>query len=372
MPPQPGAGARSDQQYPPTRVGRPYADQPYRDQPPAQPRSGEPPQRPADPRRVGAAPPRPRRRRPRWGRRIGVVALVLVLLFVGFFFYLDSSLKRTEALEDYPGRVADTPGTNWLLVGSDSRVGLTPDQEQALNTGSESDAGGSRTDTIMLLHIPEGSDSPTLVSIPRDSELTIPGHGRDKVNAAFAIGGAPLLAQTVEVATKVRIDHYAEIGFGGFANLVDAVGGVNMCIDPPGMNDPFSGARFEPGCQDLTGAQALAYVRNRHDYPDADVTRVAHQREFLSALMGKASSVGTLLNPFRVFPLVTNGVSSFTVDDGDHLWHLAAMGWAMRGGMVTTTVPFDGGSRWTSDAPRFWAAIAADEPVPSELLTKPR
>ncbi len=296
--------------------------------------------------------------------------LILVLALVGFTFYLDSTLNRTDALVSYPGRLADTPGTNWLMVGSDSRAGLTPKQERDLSTGTAQDAGGSRTDTIMILHIPSGSGDSTLVSIPRDSELPIPGHGRDKVNAAFSLGGAPLLVQTLEQSTKVHIDHYAEIGFGGFANLVDAVGGVNMCIDPPGMNDPFSGAHFAPGCQDLTGAQALAYVRDRHDFPDSDVSRVKHQRQFLSALLAKSSSAGTLLNPFQAFPLLTNGVSSFTVDSGDHLWNLAGLGWAMRGGLVTTTVPFDGSSRWTSDAPRFWAAIAADKQVPKELLTK--
>lgn len=309
------------------------------------------------------------RRRPRWGRRIGILLLVLVLALVGFTFYLDSNLKRTDALASYSGRVADTPGTNWLLVGSDSRVGLTPAQEKELSTGTAQDAAGSRTDTIMMLHIPSGSGDSTLVSIPRDSELAIPGHGKDKVNAAFGLGGAPLLVQTLEQATKVHIDHYAEIGFGGFANLVDAVGGVNICIDPPGMNDPYSGAHFAPGCQDLSGSQALAYVRDRHDFPDSDVTRVKHQRQFLSALLAKSSSLGTLLNPFTLFPLLTSGTASFTVDSGDHLWNLASLGWAMRGGLVTTTVPFDGGSHWTANAPRFWAALAADQQVPKDLLT---
>jgi len=366
-------------EYAPTQRPEPYQAQPYRGEPYREDPYRDGPYRDpyGDPRRRGPGdggsgkPPRgtPRRRRPHWGRRIGIVFLILILAIVGFTFYLDSTLHRTEALADYPGRIANTPGTNWLMVGSDSRAGLTPEQERALSTGSAQDAGGSRTDTIMILHIPSGSGDSTLVSVPRDSEVSIPGHGKDKVNAAFALGGAPLLVRTLEQATKVHIDHYAEIGFGGFANMVDAVGGVNICIDPPGMNDPFSGAHFAPGCQDLTGAQALAYVRDRHDFPDSDVTRVKHQRQFLSALLAKTSSAGTVLNPFTLFPMLTSGTSSFTVDSGDHIWNLVGLGWAMRGGLVTTTVPFDGGSQWTANAAPFWAAIAADKQVPKNLLS---
>ncbi len=351
-------------EYAPTQTPQPYREGGYRD-PYGDPRR----RRPGD-GGPGEPPPRARRRgRPNWGRRIGILFLILILAIVGFTFYLDSTLHRTDALVSYSGRVADTPGTNWLLVGSDSRAGLTPEQQKALSTGSAQDASGSRTDTIMILHIPSGSGDSTLVSIPRDSQLAIPGHGTDKVNAAFALGGAPLLVQTLEQATKVHIDHYAEIGFDGFANLVDAVGGVNICVDPPGMNDPFSGAHFAPGCQSLTGPQALAYVRDRHDFPDSDVSRVKHQRQFLSALLSKSASAGTLLNPFKLFPLLTNGTSSFTVDSGDHIWNLAGLGWAMRGGLVTTTVPFDGSSQWTANAAPFWAAIAADQQVPKNLLT---
>lgn len=355
-------------EYAPTQTPQPYRDRPYRNggyrdayADPRRGRPGEPP--PAARRR--------RRRRPHWGRRIGIVLLVLLVALAGFTFYLDSNLNRTDALLDYPGRIADTAGTNWLLVGSDSRAGLTPDQEKNLSTGSAQDASGSRTDTIMMLHIPAGSLDATLVSIPRDSQLPIPGHGTDRVNAAFAFGGAPLLVQTVEQATKVHIDHYAEIGFGGFANLVDAVGGVNLCLDAP-MDDADSGAHLPAGCQDLTGTQALGYVRNRHQYANQDLTRVAHQRQFLSALLAKSASAGTLLNPFKLFPLLTNGVGSFTVDTGDHLWNLAGLGWAMRGGLVTTTVPVTSNSSglvWNANAPKFWAILAADQQLPSDLLT---
>ncbi|EUA43747.1 cell envelope-related function transcriptional attenuator common domain protein [Mycobacterium xenopi 3993] len=144
---------------------------------------------------------------------------------LGGALWLDTSLRRTPVLTDYPGRPAPGRGTTWLLVGSDSRQGLTVEQQQALSTGG--DTGNGRTDTILLVHVPGiGSSSPTtMVSIPRDSYVPIPGYGGDKINAAFAMGGAPLLAQTVEQATGLRLDHYVEIGFSGFARLVDALGG---------------------------------------------------------------------------------------------------------------------------------------------------
>src|SRR5699024_10809470 len=115
-----------------------------------------------------------------------------------------------------------------LLVGSDSRQGLSEEDQAELGTGG--DVGIGRTDTIMLLHIPR-SGSAQLVSIPRDSYVNVPGFGSDKINAAFTYGGPQLLAQTVEEATGVGIDHYAEIGMGGLANVVDSVGGVEICVE---------------------------------------------------------------------------------------------------------------------------------------------
>ncbi|MGH3911296.1 MAG: LCP family protein, partial [Pseudonocardiaceae bacterium] len=150
-----------------------------------------------------------------------MILIVLLLLVAGLTVYVDQSLTRVDALADYPDRVANTPGTNWLIVGSDSRAGLTPEDAAALATGDEAGAGGQRTDTIMLLHIPAfGSGGvATLVSLPRDSSVPVPGQGRLKLNAAYSIGGAPLLMQTVETVTGVHLDHYAEIGFGGFAGI---------------------------------------------------------------------------------------------------------------------------------------------------------
>ncbi|MGW0174288.1 LCP family glycopolymer transferase [Rhodococcus sp. NPDC003322] len=363
---------RSASGYAPTQTPQPYTEG-------ARPRSGTPvppPPRPGRPATTPPAePPRPRRR-PHWGRRIGVTALVLLLVMIGSVVYLDRSLNRIDALADYPGRIADTPGTNWLLVGSDSRTGLTPEQEQELATGGELDS--KRTDTIIVVHVPK-SGGATMVSIPRDSYVNIPGWGKDKINASFAIdgGGPQLLVQTVEEATGLRMDHYAEIGFGGFAGIVDAIGGVHLCV-PYAIDDPLAGINLQPGCQDLTGAQALGFVRSRAT-PLADLDRMNNQRLFMSALLDQATSIGTLINPFRLWPLVTKTAGTLQVDNGDHLWNLGGLAWAMRGDLVTTTVPVGGfedvaGSGnvllWDREkASRFFEALANDEPVPTDLLT---
>lgn len=314
------------------------------------------------------------RRKRHWGRGIGLLFLVLVLGLVGVTFYLDSSLNRIDALADYEGRLGDTPGTNWLLVGSDSRTGLTPEQESELATGGET--GSDRTDTIILVHISNSGD-PTMVSIPRDSYVSIPGYGEDKVNASFAFGGPQLLTQTVEEATGVHIDHYAEIGFGGFAGIVDSVGGVDMCLEQP-MVDPLAGIDLQPGCQELSGTQALGFVRSRATAL-ADLDRMNNQRKFMSALLSKATSPATWLNPFRMWSLASDTVETLQVDNGDHIWDLGRLAWAMRGGMTTTTIPVSGfedtnGSgnvlMWDHDrASQFFGAIANDEPIPPDLLT---
>jgi LCP family protein required for cell wall assembly len=327
----------------------------------------------------GAAPPRraPVKRR-RWGRRLLIAVLVLVLALVAAYFYLDSRLHRVDVLGDYSGRPGDTPGTNWLIVGSDSREGLSKAQRKKFKTGS---AAGRRTDTMMLLHMGAGGTS--LVSLPRDSYVPIPGHGLNKINAAYAFGGPRLLLRTVEGATGVHIDHYAEIGFAGFVGMVDAVGGVKMCIKEP-VKDPQAGLDLSAGCQNLNGGQALGYVRSRHAFAQGDLARVEHQRQILSALVAKATSPGTIVNPFRIWPLALRATDDFAVDKRDHLYNLIGFGWGMRGvtkgDAVTTTVPIAGfgsspaaGSyvRWdTTRAGLLFGALKDDKPIPKSAVTK--
>ncbi len=325
-------------------------------------------------------PMRPPRQRNGWRMFRRIVAILLVLLVVGaviLWFYLDSSLNRVNALSDYAGRPAQGTGTNWLITGDDSRQGLTDAQAAQLHTGDSSSVAGGRTDTIILLHIPDNSTKPTMVSLLRDSYVSIPGHGKNKINAAFAFGGPSLLAQTVEQATGIRIDHYAEIGLGGFASVVDDVGGVNMCLDQP-VNDSYAGINLPAGCQTLNGANALGYVRSRHAFATSDFARTDHQRQFLGALADKISSPGVLLNPFDFFPMISDLPGSITVDSGDHLQNLIGLAWAMRGvssgGVVTTAVPVSGstGSSLLWDptkSQQLFNDLNTDQAVPTSLIT---
>jgi LCP family protein required for cell wall assembly len=350
---------------PPVETDDPYADPFYGDRPDYEGGTAPPPRR----ARI--------RRRRRWGRRLLVVALVLVAALLAGYFYLDSRLQRVDVLGDYEGRPGDTPGTNWLIVGSDSREGLSNAERRKLRTGR---AAGKRTDTMMLLHMGAGGTS--LVSLPRDSFVPIPGRGSNKLNAAYAFGGPRLLLRTVETATGVHIDHYAEIGLGGFAGMVDAVGGVDMCVKQP-LNDPKAGLNLKAGCQELDGGQALGFVRTRK-FAQGDLERVENQRKVLGALVSKATSPGTLLNPFRIWPLALSATGDFAVDERDHLYHLIGFAWGMRGvtkgDAVTTTVPIGGfgssptaGSyiRWdTAKATALFNAIKEDKPIPKSVITK--
>ena len=265
----------------------------------------------------------------------GWIVLALVISLVLFVFWTDSRLSRTDALP--PGNASSGSGTNWLLVGSDSRQGLSEEDQAELGTGG--DVGIGRTDTIMLLHIPR-SGTAQLVSIPRDSYVNVPGFGSDKINAAFTYGGPQLLAQTVEEATGVGIDHYAEIGMGGLANVVDSVGGVEICVEEA-ITDPLAGIDLAAGCQDLKGADALGYVRTRAT-AQGDLDRVQRQREFFASLLDKITSPATLINPFRAISLINNTSKSFMVNEDDHVWHLARVALAMSSGVDTETVPVGG------------------------------
>ena len=326
--------------------------------------------------------PRPRRAVRRRGgvfRRIMLVALAFGIIVgtatVTTAIWVELNLRRVTAFADYPDRPVGGSGTNWLLVGSDNRGDLTPEQQAELSTGG--DLGSGRTDTILLVHIPvvTSRQPTTMVSIPRDSYVDIPGWGMDKINAAFAEGGAPLLTQTVESATGLRVDHYAEIGFGGFGDVVDALGGVRMCLAEP-VDDPLAGISLPAGCQLLDGAGALGYVRSRAT-PRADLDRMQHQREFMSTLLARSSSPSVWLNPWRWYSVPHAAVGALTVDTGTHVWDLALLGWSLHTATTTVTVPigeFAGNESgavvvWDSTAATaLFDALRADRPIPAEVL----
>jgi LCP family protein required for cell wall assembly len=317
--------------------------------------------------------------RPR--RVFGVLALVIAVLLaatVGTYFYLNSKLTRSNILVDYPGRPGPGAGTNWLIAGSDSRQGLTRKQERAYSTGRL--AGSGRSDTILILHIPANGGKPVLISIPRDSYVDIPGVGMNKINAAFSIGGPALLAKTIQNDTGLYINHYMDIGFGGFVNVVNAVGGVRMCVTHA-LHDQASGVNLHRGCQILSGGEALAYVRDRHSFATQDLQREQDQRLFLRALLTKMTSPGVMLNPFAALPAASGAAANLTVDQGTSLYQLVEVAMALRS-PLTTTVPIANSNYVTSagdailwnstQAKKLFRALQNDQTVPKSLITGSR
>ncbi|MGZ4487026.1 MAG: LCP family protein [Nocardioides sp.] len=276
--------------------------------------SGRPTARPTPPP-VAPPPGSPSRggrgfRRPRFRVRWILLLVVLYLAYLVFVpFYAWHNVHKV-AWEPHGKRPADQPGTTYLLVGSDSRAGLSKAERKKLGTGN---AKGQRTDTILLLHT--GSGPNLLMSIPRDSLVDIPGHGTTKINAAFAYGGPQLLVKTLEQDTGIRIDDYVEIGLGGLAGVVDAVGGITIC-PTQNMDDKLANLHVKKGCQTADGTTALGYARSRHTSNIGDIDRVKHQREVVSAVGDKVISPWTFLNPFRYWNLLTAVPDFFAFGEG--------------------------------------------------------
>jgi LCP family protein required for cell wall assembly len=260
------------------------------------------------------------------------VVLVTSVTSWAFLQHLLNSITHTNVF----GGLADRPGggvkgdLNILLVGSDSRSGLTDAQKAQLHVGHDV---GRRSDTMILLHIPRGGGRAILVSLPRDSLVTIPRHkdasghsvpaAQNKLNTSYSFGGPRLTVQTIEYNTHVRIDHYIEVNFLGFVNIVNALGGVTVCTQTP-IHDPVhrlptggwggSGLELPTGKSDLDGTRALEYVRAREFDPSADLGRIQRQQKFMSAMVQKAKSAGILLDLPRLYSLIGAVGKSLTTD----------------------------------------------------------
>ncbi|WP_281892007.1 LCP family protein [Phytohabitans aurantiacus] len=278
------------------------------------------------------------RLRPKWGRialLAGVVVVVLGLLGAGGLWAyvngLDDDIARTDPFSEITGgRPAKTVdgSLNILMVGSDSRDPDTP-----VDKSSQ-----WRADTIIVMHIPASHDEAYLVSIPRDLYVPIPesakadcGGQRGKINAAFAFGGLPLAVRTVECFTDVRIDHVMAIDFGGFKEVTDALGGVDLNVErtTKSIHKPYR--TFKKGVNHMDGAEALDWIRQRKQFPDGDFARMRHQQEFLKALMDKAASTGTLTNPKKLNSFLQAVTDAVTVDDGFSLVDMAVQFRSLRG-----------------------------------------
>ena len=269
-----------------------------------------------------------------------VVASALVLVLTGtawgLFRHLTAGITTTDVIAGGEHGGAQ----NILVVGVDSRTDakgnpLPPEMLRTLHSGA--DTGVLNSDTIMLLHVPEGGGSAVAFSIPRDSYVDIPGSGRDKINAAYpatkarvaeglvndgvrdhayieaesAKAGRAALIRAVEGLTGLAVDHYAEINLLGFYNLTTAIGGVEVCLKAP-VDDELSGARFPAGRQTIAGAEALAFVRQRHGLPEGDLSRIRRQQVFLAAVADKILSAG----PSAIGALADVARQSLVLDDG--------------------------------------------------------
>lgn len=263
-----------------------------------------------------------------------------------------SRISAFAGLENRPEKV--NSALNYLVVGSDNREGLTKEQIRKLRVGGVDVAAGGRSDTMLMVHISKNRDSAYIVSLPRDTLVTIPAHlssndGKTlvparagKLNASYAYGGAPLLIETIEGMTNLKIDHYIEVSFAGFVGVVDALGGIQVCSKVD-INDPKSHLVMSAGTHLLDGVEALKYVRTRDFDGRGDIGRMERQQQFVSAIIRKATSTGTLLNPIKLANFYKATISTVKMDEGVNKNDLLTLGKQMRnlssGNVRTLTVP---------------------------------
>jgi LCP family protein required for cell wall assembly len=325
-------------------------------------------------RRPGVPPPPPTPPKRTWRRRFRIaliVAHVLVLAATGTAWSLYRDVTAGIVTTDVVSGNSSDGAQNILLVGVDSRTDshgdpLPDDVLRQLHAGP--DTGVLNSDTIILLHVPDGGGAAAAFSIPRDSYVDIPGFHTDKINAAYPAvtaltaeklvaqgghsrqeidalsrqAGRAALVQAVEELTGISVDHYAEINLLGFANLTQAVGGVDVCLRAA-TSDELSGADFAAGPQTLSGADALSFVRQRHGLPQGDLSRVRRQQVFLAAVAHKILSAGTLTDPAKLSALVGVAQDTLVIDPGWDLLGFAqqAAGIA-RGNLEFVTIPTQG------------------------------
>jgi LCP family protein required for cell wall assembly len=277
--------------------------------------------------------------------------------------YLSSSLGRIDA------GVSGTPSSgpvNVLVAGIDTRGSLTRRQEVQLHVG---DAISDNSDVLMLVHIPADHTSVQVISIPRDSWVDIPGHGMNKINAAIGLGGPQLMVSTVEKATGLVINDYMEIDFLGFVKVIDALGGVNICL-PYAVDDSDSGLHMSAGEHHVDGVTALEFARDRHSFALSDIARISDQQQLVSSLFTEMTQTGVLANPFRLQHVLSAVTSAITVDTGFNLVRLADELRGLRPSDVTfTTVPL---SSINYRTPTGESAVLWDEAAATRLFTELR
>ncbi|AKU64583.1 transcriptional regulator [Schaalia meyeri] len=263
---------------------------------------------------VPAATPRRKRRHP----ILKTLCFLLVLLLAWGAFLLwdaNTNMGRVSALSGG----TNTPGTTYLLAGSDSRA------DGAVQDGFDE---SERADSIMLVNVAPNGQAVAL-SIPRDTYAQIPGVGWDKINASYAYGGPQLLVETVEKLTGLTVDHFVQIGMAAVPGMVDAVGGVTLCYDND-ADDAYSGLTWTAGCHSVDGKTALQFSRMRYQDPEGDIGRTKRQRQVISKVISAAVSPSTLVNPAKTLRVERAGSKSFTVDEDSSVFTVAALVMALR------------------------------------------
>lgn len=345
---------------------------------------------------------RPRRRRTsRVLAWLAVAVSTVVLLASGSLYFayhkLDSNIHREHIKALDPGGNPGAPvgaagGTaikggaarpvkpksaekdlNFLIIGSDSRDGATKAELRAY--GTQSNGGGARSDTILLVNIPANRDGAYVLSFPRDLYVDIPGEGKHKINSAFGKGGADLTIRTIEALTDIHIDHYLEVNFAAFLRMVDALDGVEICV-PKAMKSKDAALNLKAGLQRLDGSTALSYVRARnfdsdsaYQDPTADLGRIGRQQKFLGALIRRATSSTTLLRPDRLARFLNRATSALKADDGLHIGALQNLALRFRNldpqKVVFATVPnYDPGHKMGGQD-----VVLMDESAASDIFT---
>ncbi len=262
------------------------------------------------------------RQRRRWVKVLVITMTTVLVLLAGAIggyvawvnHAVDSNVKRASLLPTatVPGVVVPTrveaakDSLNLLLLGSDSRG---PDQ--------------GRSDVIVLAHISDDRSRVDLIHFPRDLWVDIPGRGKDKINAAYAYGGAPLLVQTLQTLIKVPVDHVAVVDFEGFKAMTDAVGGVDVQVAE-------SSPGYPKGIMHMNGDQGLTFVRDRHDLSQGDISRGQRQQAFIKAVLLKGLSKDVLLNPMRLASFIDAATKNMTVDQDFDLGTIRSLAFSMR------------------------------------------
>lgn len=275
------------------------------------------------------------RSRPRWGKILKITAVTVVavvgLAAAGAYFTSERLARQIHRTPDvFAGldestRPPPTSALDVLLVGSDSLADGPTTGSEATEPAAE--PGGQRSDAIMLVHIYPDFTRAAVVSIPRDSWVDLPGHGKAKINASYAYGGPSLLVDTVEKLTGIRVDHFAVIDFAGLQALVDAVGGIDVSID---RTTTFGALTLRAGLNHLNGAATLGYVRQRKGLPAGDLDRVQRHQNAVRALLTRATEGGLLSSPVRTYGFLDEFTRWVTVDDTLTNSDLRSLGWSLR------------------------------------------